>query len=162
MTLHNVEEEARVKGILETVDQGLQLQLKLSEIVGRLSEKRVTLEEKMIRGYLHDLASELLTMLAIIHKRLSKTYMSGQDKSEKEREAFILSQAEDTLKWACELAHLQGQVEEIADNLLKVLRYNLNFLEQYYEFDFYGSLTNEKNVLAKAKELHLKLQAVKD
>lgn len=159
MTLHNVEEEERVKGILAVVDQGLQLQLKLSEIVGRLSEKRVTLEEKMIRSYLHDLASTLLEMTSILHKSLSKTYTSGQNKSEKEREAFIIEEAGKALSWASALAAIQLESEEIADNLLKVLRYNLNFLEQYYEYDFYGSLTNDKNVLAKARALQTKMQA---
>ncbi len=70
--LHNIEEEAHMKGILEVLDKNLRLALKIDEVVGRLSEKRVTLEEKMIRSYFHQVGANLLELSAWLNRSLSR------------------------------------------------------------------------------------------
>lgn len=89
-----------------------------------LSEKRVTLEEKMLRRYLHELAIIAAQLIADLHASTASGAKS---------ETFLFS----------EIAVVSGEVNTALDELLKVVSYNLNFLEQYFEHDFYDKLVNE-------------------
>ncbi len=89
-----------------------------------LSEKRVTLEEKMLRRYLHELAVIAAQLIADLH-------------------ASIASGAKSETVLFSEIGVVSGEANTALDELLKVVSYNLNFLEQYFEHDFYDKLVNE-------------------
>lgn len=101
---------------------------KVGESVLLLCEKRVTLEEKMLRTYLHELAICCAGLAAKLH-------------------AFTASGAKSESVPFSEIARLTSETNGALDELLKVIRYNLNFLEQYFEHDFYDKLVNEYKFL---------------
>jgi hypothetical protein len=95
---------------------------KISEALSILIEKRTTLEEKLIKSYFLKLASvqgriseQLLTLLA----------------------ANAPSIREETL---AELVRIVDDVNSRLDQFLKAARYNLNYLEQYFEHQFASEL----------------------
>lgn len=149
--LYDVEEEARIKRILEVLDKALQLALKIDEVVGRLSEKRVTLEEKMIRSYFHQVAANLLAACALLNRALAAATTPGGDHNQVSAADIIPGEKIATIE---EIKQACGQVdlflcrlEPNIDQLLKALRYDLNYVEQYFEFNYYAKLTNEDNFL---------------
>lgn len=153
--LHNVEEEEQVKEILMVLDGVFSLTIKINEVVSRLSEKRVTLEEKMIRSYFHELAANLACCAAAGHNRLARAYKTTHARSQQKPSNDIspLVSDESLLTHARALKELTEASEVIIDDLLKILRYDLNFLEQYYEYDYYTKLTNERDFNQQSKEL---------
>ena len=149
--LHNVEEEARMKGILEVLDKNLRLALKIDEVVGRLGEKRVTLEEKMIRSYFHQVGANLLELSAWLNRALAAaTTPLGEPAVASDpaaagdgcKAAKLLSTAEIQAE-SMALDQLLDRLEPSIDELLKVLRYDLNFVEQYFEFNYLASSTTK-------------------
>ncbi|CAN5615809.1 hypothetical protein BH11CYA1_BH11CYA1_40640 [soil metagenome] len=156
--LHNLEEEERVKGILSVLDHCFALATKINEIVSRMTEKRVTLEEKMIRTYFHQLAANLVNCAAVMHQGLANAYSDGTTRHEQKTEA-IVAYAGELLSLSNALEELLEASEVIVDDLLKILRYNLNFLEQYYEYGLYTKLTDECDFVTKSAQL---LATVKD
>ena len=155
--LHNLEEEERVKGILSVLDHCFLLTIKINEIVSRMTEKRVTLEEKMIRNYFHQLAANLVSCAAAMHQGLADAYSDGATRHEQKTQAIVAYTGE-LLTLSNALEELLAASEVIVDDLLKILRYNLNFLEQYYEYGLYTKLTNECDFVSKSHEL---LQSIK-
>jgi|GEM_PF-641429 len=170
--LHNIEEEARMKRILEVLDKNLQLALKIDEVVGRLSEKRVTLEEKMIRSYFHQVSANLLELQALYNRALAaattpkgenppigSTDTSAYPKaplstSQSGHSGFKCTINTDQIKDTCEnFDQLLMRIETSIDELLKGLRHNLNYVEQYFEFNYYGKLTNEETFLEDSQGL---------
>jgi len=147
--LHDIEEETRMKRILETLDKTLKLALKIDEVVGRLSEKRVTLEEKMIRSYFHQVQANLLEISAAFNRSLASatTPKSENDSAPRPCTTEVIKDAAETLD------RFLDTLESAVDELLKVLRYDLNFVEQYFEFNYYGKLTNEYNFLPDSSAL---------
>lgn len=94
----------------------------VDQITEALSSKRVTLEEKMIVNYLKDLSTKSLSCLELLDKNGSESHLDEV------------------------LANLQGLVFEIKASLtefLKIINYNLNFLEQYFEHEYYEGLVYE-------------------
>lgn len=150
--LHNLEEEERVKGILSVLDHCFSLATKINEIVSRMTEKRVTLEEKMIRTYFHQLAANLVSCAAAIHQSLANAYGDGTTRHEQKTQA-IVALASELLNLSNALEELLAASEVIVDDLLKILRYDLNFLEQYYEYGLYTKLTNECDFVSQSQEL---------
>ncbi|MBP9091797.1 hypothetical protein KBI23_12300 [bacterium] len=158
--LHNLEEEERVKGILLVLDHCLTLTIKINEIISRMTEKRVTLEEKMIRTYFHQFAANLVSCAASIHQSLANAYGDGTTRHEQKTQA-IVTLAGELLARSNALEELLGASEVIVDDLLKILRYDLNFLEQYYEYGLYTKLTNECDFVVKSKELLQSINNIK-
>ncbi len=150
--LHNLEEEERVKGILSVLDHCFSLATKINEIVSRMTEKRVTLEEKMIRTYFHQFAANLVSCAAAIHQSLANAYGDGTTRHEQKTQAIVALAAE-LLNLSNALEELLAASEVIVDDLLKILRYDLNFLEQYYEYGLYTKLTNESDFVSQSQEL---------
>lgn len=94
----------------------------VDDITDALSSKRVTLEEKMIVNYLKDLSTKSLSCLELLGKNGSESHLDEV------------------------LANLQELVFEIKASLtefLKIINYNLNFLEQYFEHEYYEGLVYE-------------------
>ncbi len=101
------------------------LQIEIGLALSALSEKRVTLEEKMIRMHLHQLSALFARVTQEAHQMLASHYDAN---------------VEATLD---ELQTLSIEVQNVVADLLKIIRYNLNFLEQYYEYDYYSRLQND-------------------
>ena len=95
-----------------------------AEVLFILNGKRETLEEKMIKEILHKLCTALSQLLKTLHE-------------------FCLS---DKLPHEKKIEEARALVEEIrlsVSELRKIARYDLNFLEQYFEYDYCAKLQNE-------------------
>lgn len=113
---------------------------KVGDAVILLTDKRVTLEEKMIRRYLHELSVIAAESIRSIHQ-LTRDGATC--------ESEILG----------ELETITAQAHVLLDELLKVARYDLNFLEQYFEKEFYDNLINESRLIERFREIERKLSA---
>jgi GTPase Era involved in 16S rRNA processing len=109
---------------MTTANQLADIVLKIGEVTIVLAQKRVTLEEKMLRRYLHDLAKTSANTAAMLHQ-LTRDGAKGNSES------------------FSEIAQITSETHAAIEELLKIVRYNLNFLEQYFEHDFYARLINE-------------------
>lgn len=96
----------------------------IDEALALLAVKRTTLEEKIISKELHSLASMYSRVLVIAHSKLADAANPGVEPLEKLRTTNF-------------------RVHEQIDQLLKALRYNLNYVEQYFEFNFCARLTQD-------------------
>jgi len=150
--LHNLDEEERIKGILTVLDHNFKVVIKINEVISRLTEKRVTLEEKMIRIYFHKLAANLVRCGASFHELLAEAYGDNTTRNE-QKTKMIVERAAGLLSRAAALEELLAASESIIDDLIKILRYDLNFLEQYYEYGFYNKLTNESDLFGRSEQL---------
>ncbi len=97
----------------------------MSETLAILNTKRETLEEKMIKSYFHKLSISSCDCMQKVHQVYQSTPQALADRSIEE----IHTLNED----------LGRELRE----LLKIVRYNLNFLEQYFEYDFNARLHND-------------------
>ncbi|HEY9732943.1 MAG TPA: hypothetical protein V6C89_13585 [Drouetiella sp.] len=111
------------------------LQMEIGLALSALSEKRVTLEEKMIRMHLHQLSSLFARVTQEAHQMLASHYDAN---------------AEIALD---ELQSLSIEVQNVVADLLKIIRYNLNFLEQYYEYDYLSRLENDHKFVDRAQKI---------
>jgi hypothetical protein len=135
---------APVSEVLSCVKELLVVVELIGDALANIAEKRVTLEEKMIRTALHELAADISTSVASIHKVLRPT--TGRKSHDPVSVTVALPTAPDSdLPRAAldELSALTSEMHTCFKELLKIITYNWNFLEQYYEHDFYGRLTNE-------------------
>lgn len=101
-----------------------------------LESKRVTLEEKMIKQYLHDLAIQHSTVIGDLHSLLSN------------KRGELLKD-----EWLEDLRQLNVEMLLSLGELLKATRYDLNYLEQYFEYDYYQRLQNESKFLERIQNL---------
>ena len=100
-----------------------------------LANKRETLEERMIKNNLHQVLAALGESLQIFHTK-------AQDKS------FDI---DDHLR--TDLSSLVSEIEHVFAEFNKMIDYDLNFLEQYYEHEFYARLANEHRFTERLKAL---------
>lgn len=109
----------QIGGIVASIDDVLLL----------LCSKRVTLEEKMIAAYFHDLTVKFASLLERLHHKLSESINedSGLPAQEVRTQLFDVN----------------TRIKDTVDELLKIARYNFNFLEQYFEYDYLESLTQK-------------------
>jgi hypothetical protein len=106
----------------------------ITDCLALLATKRVTLEEKMIRQELHTLVSNYGGIINEVHSRLA-----------------IGAEPE----WAHleRLRTMNFRVREEVATFLKALRYNFNYVEQYFEFDFCAKLREECGFSTEAAEI---------
>lgn len=90
-----------------------------------LEGKRITLEEKMIKAYCNELICSIVDYVA----RSQKIIKGGSFDIEK--------------NFQNDLEQLVAEMQPVFKELLKTIAYDWNFLEQYYEHDFFGKLSNE-------------------
>jgi len=105
------------------------------EISKRLSEKRVTLEEKMITLQLHRISALCIRIARDAPLRLTQASAEGE------------VAGLDQLRSLCQ--EMKDQLQE----LLKIINYDLNFLEQYFEFDFNARLQYEHRFVERLTEM---------
>lgn len=102
-----------------------------------LRQKRRTLEEKAISSYFHKAIQRVSAIVLVLHESLEH----GQENKLDDAELLLLQAT---------IRDLQSRVDE----LLKILRYNLNFLEQYFEYDFFGKLSTESCAIENLDNVH--------
>ena len=114
----------------------------LTTAVTKLSEKRATLEEKMIKRHFHHMASEISTASSIIHGILSG-----------EKESWTSENHDQAMQ-------LTGDLLLRLQEFHKAIDYDWNYLEQYFEHGFYLELTESSHLLEKIEQFvaQLKLQ----
>ncbi len=112
----------------------------LTSGVAKLSEKRATLEEKMIKRYFHALASEISIASSIVHSILSA-----------EKELWTSENHDQTTL-------LTGDILSRMQEFHKAIDYDWNYLEQYFEHGFYLELTENSHLLEKTREYVSKLK----
>lgn len=95
-----------------------------------LSQKRRTLEEKAIAAYFHEIVSQSAKIIDLLHSEISNSALLGQTTVE------LLDRLQNVNE------NLHNRIEE----LLKILNYDLNFLEQYFEYDFCSSMLEKKEL----------------
>jgi hypothetical protein len=115
-----------------------QVMVDIIDCLALLTSKRVTLEEKMIRKELHDLTSVLAPIISTIHGNLAKQAVPQTE---------ILEQ----------LRTLNFSMRTEITRFLKALRYNFNYVEQYFEFDFCAKLREECRFADEARDIMNKL-----
>ena len=108
---------------------------KTGESLQLLAGKRATLEEKSISRYLHELISEYGQIVERTHSRFVRDRVLPP-------ESAVLA-----------LSELTPRVESAIDDLLRAGRYNLNYLEQYFEFDFNNKLIHEYRFLDEIRRI---------
>lgn len=113
----------------------------LTSAAAKLSEKRATLEEKMIKRYFHNLASEISDASSLIHQILSDGKLVWS--SENHEAAMQLTTA------------IQDRLQEFH----KAIDYDWNYLEQYFEHGFYLELTESSHLLEKSRAFVSKLKS---
>lgn len=130
-------DDSSAESLLTRGEEVLEISLKCSELITAISkstfilkQKRTTLEEKAISRYLHQCGNLLGLILAKLHKSLA-------ERTEENLSQFALELIQNTT------VDLRTRVDE----LLKILHYNLNFLEQYFEYDYLNQLANESQIL---------------
>ncbi|MBY0357399.1 MAG: hypothetical protein K2W82_05295 [Candidatus Obscuribacterales bacterium] len=97
----------------------------IDEILFAFCQKRSTLEEKTISRYLHGLTANYARGIELIHRE-------------------SLTGGFQAPTWQSQLSSLRTINEKVRSSvheLLKIIRYNLNFLEQYFEYDYAFNLT---------------------
>ncbi len=136
-------DDASTETSLSAGEQILELSLQCSELVTAitrstfiLKQKRTTLEEKAISRYLHQCSKLLGLILAKLHESLA-------ERTEENLPQPSLDLLRETT------VDLRNRVDE----LLKILHYNLNFLEQYFEYDYLNKLANESEALEKLQRV---------
>jgi hypothetical protein len=123
---------------MERASQLAEVISKVGEAVLILNDKRVTLEEKMIRMHLHDIASAAATIVGSLHVLTrGGAYPDKQDLTN--------------------LESVSAEVIGSLDELLKMARYDLNFLEQYFEHGYYQKLRYEKCFVERLQLIQAKL-----
>lgn len=114
----------------------------IDETLILLSQKRRTLEEKAIAGYFHRLSSRYALLISSLHEFLA----SGDSVPCSAAEVFS------------KLQEVNENVRLRVEELLKTVKYNLNFLEQYFEYDYCAKLLYEDNFLADLESFHCRLE----
>lgn len=106
----------------------------IGEVIAALAEKRVTLEEKMMRAYLHEVVVESGRCMGILHTLT----MDGVTLDE-----HVLTTVQ----------NLGTELSTALNELQKAIQHNLNYLEQYFEFDFNARLHNEYKFPQRLREV---------
>ncbi len=115
-------------------------QQKVAESLSLLQKKRRTLEEKMIAQYLLNSIGACAGIAGKISCCLERKTSPAED---------LLSSMQKTL----------AQLEAAIDDLLKSIRYNPNYLEQYFEYNFLTYLTEELRVNEELANFSLQFQS---
>ncbi|MCW5822494.1 MAG: hypothetical protein KIT34_06800 [Cyanobacteria bacterium TGS_CYA1] len=103
----------------------------IAQIAGKLASKRTTLEERMIRNTLHQLGSTIGMSVTSFHQNWL---------DDPGLKAVLISGSVENLN---ALLQLSNEINKVLQEFLKMANYNLNFLEQYYEYDFNAKLLYE-------------------
>lgn len=116
---------AEVVGIIGTIDAS----------VMAFSSKRTTLEEEAICRHLNELASIYSAIICCLHEQAAHG---------------VLAPASEIDAVLCEL---NADVQTVLHDLTKAIAHSFNYVEQYFEYDFYARLTDEHRFTEKADKI---------
>jgi len=129
--------EAQKQPVLDLSDEWLgearftaQVMAELDDALILFASKRTTLEEKMISSYFHKMIAGYAAILNRLHLLLCDR-----------KEPLFNETGLESLRT------LNLRVREVVGYLIKALRFNFNFVEQYYEYDFYTRLSQNERFL---------------
>jgi hypothetical protein len=109
--------------LLGVAQQGGQVVEKTAAAIQLLLEKRVTLEEKMIRSYFLEVAqTQSLILKQLFFRILNPDLIQVESK--------IIE----------ELTEVNGKILLQLESFLKAARHDFNYLEQYFEHEFHEEL----------------------
>ncbi|HEY9713873.1 MAG TPA: hypothetical protein V6C72_10410 [Chroococcales cyanobacterium] len=114
----------------------------MSDVLEALAQKRVTLEEKLIRRYLHELVAECGSVIAWINRLL-------------QNQPQMLDP-----QLAAKLHEIDDEIFLDIRQLKKMIEYNPNFLEQYFEHGFYARLENDRRYLQRLASVSAELESL--
>lgn len=107
----------------------------IAQITSKLASKRTTLEERMIRNTLHQIGSTIGMSVMSFHQNwLSDPSLKA---------ISISTSPTGSIENLKSLLQLSNEISKVLSEFLKMANYNLNFLEQYYEYDFNAKLLYE-------------------
>ena len=124
-----IENKKEVDATLDLIENLLSIVTRVDRTTLALNEKRITLEDRMVRHSLHRLCSSISGLVAELHKSLSICIQSKTFDIESE-----------TIQSASLLAH---EIAESLSEFHRIVEYDWNFLEQYYIHGFAAKLSNE-------------------
>jgi len=107
-----------------------------------LNQKRRTLEEKAISKYFHRLSRANANIIAQLHSRIY------------EHDSID----ENTVEQLHRLRTVNENVRSCVAELLKILKYDFNYLEQYYEYDYCARLLNNEEMVASLERIQAALE----
>lgn len=116
--------------------------LLMDEAILLLAQKRRTLEEKAIANHFHSLIEAYSRVIALLHMYMSK----NSDLDER------------MLVTIHKLRTVNEKVRNRVEELLKIIKYDLNFLEQYFEYEYCGKLLDEDTFLRDVNEALTELE----
>jgi hypothetical protein len=96
------------------------------------------LEEKMIKSIFHKLANALSKAIEVVNSACVETKFP-------QHETVV------------EASNLFEEIRLSVSELLKICRYDLNFLEQYFEYDYCAKLHSELRFVERAEEASIGL-----
>ncbi len=114
----------------------------IDESVILLSQKRSTLEERAIAKYFHKLCCAYSCIIKSIH-----LHMSNEREFEEPSKPLIER-----------LRTVNENVASCVNDLLKIQKYNANFLEQYFEYDYCSKLLDNQELLGDLEALDKEFQ----
>ena len=148
--MQNSQEQEEIETDLPPLQQALLFSqnactniLLMDEAILLLAQKRRTLEEKAIANHFHSLIEAYSRVIALLHMYMS----SNSDLDERK------------LVTIHKLQTVNEKVRNRVDELLKIIKYDLNFLEQYFEYEYCGRLLNEDTFLRDVNEALTELES---
>jgi hypothetical protein len=133
-------QDALLIGWLTEAERMGQLIESLSQSLLLLANKRATLEEKMIAAQFGGIAAALSALLSRLFAMLN------EGKQKEYQDAFGA------------LRETNLKLQSVIDDFLKIARYDLNFLEQYYEHDFCKRLHEDHRFLDVLSWIEIRFQ----
>lgn len=130
----NAEYQERTDSLLREMQSANEVLQMITETLFILNGKRETLEEKTIKRIFHELAKAICRHLV----RLNEICLSRSFPPEVKLEAG---------------AKLFQEIRLSVSELLKMARYDLNFLEQYFEYDYCARLHGECQFVERVEKL---------
>jgi hypothetical protein len=125
--------QLQAEPLLQLVKLDLECLNLITETLLILNAKRETLEEKMIKSIFHKLANALAKTIEIIN-------------------SCCLEQKFPQHETVVEASNLFEEIRLSVSELLKICRYELNFLEQYFEYDYCAKLHSEQRFVERVEE----------
>jgi hypothetical protein len=130
----DVDSQIRSDALLQQLQIAIECMGLLTEILVIFNGKRETLEERKIKDIFHGLG-------VAICRFLEKLYLLTMSRSFLDDEKIVAS------------SNLFGEIKMSANELLKIARYDLNFLEQYFEYDYCARLNSESQFVERIENL---------
>jgi len=130
----DVDSQMHSDALLHEMQSAIECMGLLTEILFIFNGKRETLEERTIRDIFHRLG-------IAICRFLEKLYLLIMSRSYLDDEKIVAS------------SKIFSEIKISANEVLRIARYDLNFLEQYFEYDYCARLHSECHFVERIENL---------